>query len=72
MYVNMTLLTAQSLTNKEMVLNDYLLQHNKEICMVTETWKRSSDSDKICRDASELSKMDIRLMQQIYYITLDT
>ena len=54
--VNLTLLNVQSYRYKEMVLIDYLLEHNKEIFVVTETWLRNSDSDKIWIDASELSE----------------
>ena len=35
--VNMTLLNAQSLKNKEMVLTDYLLKHNSETSILTKT-----------------------------------
>ena len=53
--VNLTLLNVQSYRYKEMVLIDYLSEYNK-IIVVTETWLRNSDRDKIWIDASKLSE----------------
>ena len=44
--LTMSLLNAQSIKNKELLLHGQLLHHDVDICILTETWLSHSDLDR--------------------------
>ena len=43
--ITLSLLSAQSLKNKELVLYGQLIHHNVDLCILTETWLSENDLD---------------------------
>ena len=43
--LTLSLLNAQSIRNKELVLHGQLIHHDVDICILTETWLSKNDSD---------------------------
>ena len=52
--IHLSLLNAQSLKNKELMIIDYITQSNLDVCVVTETWFK--DTDKMWIKSSEFNK----------------
>ena len=53
---NLDLINVQSLKSKELMLLDYLDSTHWDACILTETWLRDCDEDKIWLEATNLNK----------------
>ena len=50
------LANTQSIKNKDAVLHQFILENDRDICCVTETWLSSSDIDQVWIQATDLNK----------------
>ena len=44
--LTLSLLNAQSIKNKDLVLYGQLIHHDVDLCILTETWMSKNDSDE--------------------------
>ena len=54
--LTMSLLNAQSIKNKELILHGQLIHHDVDICVLTETWLSDSDLDRTWLQCTVLNK----------------
>ena len=59
--MQIALINAQSLSNKELLLYDYIREDNVDICIVTETWIQNREEDKAWCDISALNNDNLML-----------
>ena len=51
-----SLLNAQSVKNKDLIIHHQIVQNKTDILLLTETWLTSKETDKIWIDSSDLNK----------------
>ena len=59
--IEITLINAQSLRSKELLLYEYIRENNIEMCIVTETWLQNRDEDKAWCDISAFNNDNLVL-----------
>ena len=55
--LTMSLLNAQSIKNKELLLHGQLIHHDVDICILTETWLSDSNLDRTWLQYTVLNKV---------------
>ena len=59
--LTMSLLNAQSIKNKELLLHGQLIHHDVDICILTETWLSDSDLDRTWLQYTVLNKVPYQM-----------
>ena len=59
--LTLSLLNAQSIKNKELLLHGQLIHHDVDICTLTETWLSESDSDRTWLQYTVLNKVPYQM-----------
>ena len=59
--LTMSLLNAQSIKNKELLLHGQLIHHDVDICVLTETWLSDSDLDRTWLQYTVLNKVPYQM-----------
>ena len=59
--LTLSLLNAQSIKNKELLLHGQLTHHDVDICILTETWLSDNDSDRTWLQYTVLNKVPYQM-----------
>ena len=65
MSLTFSLLNAQSVKNKDLIIHHQIVQNKTDILLLTKTWLTSKETDKICIDSSDLNKDRYKLTSAI-------
>ena len=60
--LSLSLLNAQLMKNKELVLYGQLIHHDVDICILTETWLSENDSDITWLQHTVLNKVPYQML----------